>query len=85
MTATVRTTCERCGDVELPVVEANLGIPDSGEDTVLEFVCPRCGSQQRQLVNHRGTMLLVRAGVGITVATGPLPSDALPSSSDESR
>jgi hypothetical protein len=87
MAATVRITCERCGDVELPAAEATLTIsgPTEGTPTHVTFGCPRCATSQSQPVNERGTLLLLRAGVGVTTAASPVTSDALPSHFDESR
>lgn len=85
MAATVMTTCERCGDVELPIAAASLSIPGHDAVTAVEFRCPQCDTPQRRVVTERATLLLLRAGAGVTADAGPLGSERLPSPSDESR
>lgn len=85
MAATVITTCGRCGDVELPVAGARLLVPAEGEPTAVQFACPQCGTPQRQTLNERATLLLMRAGVVLSTDAGPLGTERLPSPSDESR
>ena len=60
---TIRTTCERCGDIELTT--ADLGLELSAEDSTgnYRFACPTCGVVQRKPANHRVVSILLATGV----------------------
>lgn len=68
MAATISTTCERCGTVDVPVpaTRLSLSLSETESRNVLHFACPSCGTDQLHHVTERGTRLLT--GAGITVA-----------------
>jgi hypothetical protein len=67
MVASVRTTCARCGTVELPVEAGRLMIPTRVGETRarLEFCCPSCAEVQEQELTERSTLLLMDAGISV--------------------
>ncbi len=70
MTTTVKATCESCGTVEVPFADVRVNAPVlRGEQTVVDFTCPRCSGVGRQVLSERATMLLIRAGVQVVAAS----------------
>ena len=60
---TIRTTCSRCGDVELTI--ADIGLELIAEDATgnYRFACPTCGDVHRKPANHRVVSILLATGV----------------------
>jgi hypothetical protein len=84
MVASVKTTCARCGSVELPTESARILVPTAGAvHARMEFVCPRCGGRGSEALNERATMLLMRAGVSVGAVAEPFPSHAGPAHFDD--
>lgn len=60
---TIRTTCERCGDVELTTDDIALELAPSGTTGNYRFQCPFCASVQRRPANNRVVSILLATGV----------------------
>jgi len=71
---TIRTTCKRCGDVELTTKDIGLELAPEGSTGNYRFECPFCGIVQRRPANHRVVSILLATGVDyeIMTVTGPI-------------
>jgi len=77
----IRTTCQRCGDVELTPADLALQLsPSTGEGTYL-FDCPFCGDTQRRPAGHRVVSILLATGVSYDVFddVSPITEDEIAS------
>lgn len=64
---TIRTTCDRCGDVELTTADIGLELAPSGMTGCYRFTCPFCTSIQRRPANNRVVSILLATGVEYTI------------------
>ena len=71
---TIKTTCERCGDVELEPSDMSLELDPTQESGVYLFTCPNCVGIQRRPANPRVVSVLLATGVSYEVVT-PSPID----------
>ena len=71
---TIRTTCSRCGDVELTTFDVGLELTSEGGTGRYRFCCPICGDVQRRPANQRVVSILLATGVTyeIVPTAGPL-------------
>jgi len=71
---TIRTTCNRCGDVELTTADIGLELSSETSSGTYRFACPFCGITQRRPANHRVVSILLATGVeyDIIATTGPI-------------
>ena len=70
---TIRTTCSRCGDVELTPKDLALELtPNSGTGTYL-FDCPFCGLTERRPASQRVVSILLATGVTYEVVDVDVP------------
>ena len=60
---TIRTTCKRCGDVELTTADIGLELAADDSTGNYRFACPTCGSVQRKPASHRVVSILLATGV----------------------
>jgi len=60
---TIRTTCNRCGDVELTTSDIALELTSESSTGTYRFECPFCGVVQRRPANHRVVSILLATGV----------------------
>lgn len=68
---TIRTTCNRCGDIELTTADLRLElVADSGTGQYM-FECPFCECLQHRPANDRVVSILLATGVEYRV----LPTD----------
>lgn len=76
---TIRTTCSRCGDVELTTADIGLELTSEGSTGQYRFECPYCGGVQRRPANHRVVSILLATGVAHAVVptTGPITEDEI--------
>ena len=76
---TIRTTCKRCGDVELTTADIGLELAAEGSTGNYRFDCPFCGLVQRRPANHRVVNILLATGVDyqIITHTGPITEDEI--------
>ena len=70
---TIRTTCERCGDVELTTSDISLELEGSGDEGTYRFACPECLSIQRRPASHRVVSILLATGVAYEIAIETAP------------
>ncbi len=76
---TIRTTCGRCGDVELTPNDLSLELsPNSGTGSYL-FDCPFCGEVERRPASQRVVSILLATGVVYEVvdANSPITEDEI--------
>ena len=71
---TIKTTCERCGDVELEPDDLALELDPTQESGVYVFTCPSCIGVQRRPANPRVVNVLLATGVSYEVVA-PSPLD----------
>ncbi len=70
---TIRTTCNRCGDVELTTRDVGLELEAEGAEGSYRFCCPFCGTTQRKPANQRVVSILLATGVGYEIVGSPEP------------
>ncbi len=76
---TIRTTCTRCGDVELTTADIGLELVAHGATGSYRFECPFCGVVQRRPANERVVSILLATGVTYEVVStaGPITEDEI--------
>lgn len=60
---TIKTTCSRCGDVQLSPEDLALELDPSEEMGNYRFACPTCQTVQRRPANARVVSVLLATGV----------------------
>lgn len=70
---TIRTTCERCGDVELTVRQVGLRLDADGTGGSYRFDCPFCGTLQCKPASRRVVSILLATGVAYEIVPVPGP------------
>jgi hypothetical protein len=70
---TIRTTCNRCGDVELTTADLALELTAIGGTGHYRFDCPFCDATQRRVANHRVVSILLATGVRYEVVSEDTP------------
>jgi len=68
----IRTTCQSCGDIELPAWAVTVTLTDHAEG-LLVFTCPECESDGQVDADAAAVALLKAAGVHIALNCDPLP------------
>ncbi len=63
--ATVRASCQTCGDVELTTREVQVQMCAATEDGTYSFLCPSCRLIVNKPAEQRVVELLVSAGVRV--------------------
>ena len=78
---TIRTTCNRCGDVELTTQDVGLELAADGGTGRYRFRCPFCFAVQRRPANQRVVSILLATGVEyeIVPAAGPITESEIQS------
>jgi len=76
---TIRTTCDRCGDVELTTSDIALELAPSGTTGSYRFECPFCASIQRRPANNRVVSILLATGVEYEIIDpgGPITEEEI--------
>ncbi len=64
---TIRTTCSRCGDVELTTGDVGLELAGEGGEGRYRFDCPLCGATERRPANERVVSILLATGVSYEI------------------
>lgn len=64
---TIRTTCSRCGDVELTTGDVGLELLEHRGEGHYRFDCPTCGCTQRRPASHRVVSILLATGVAFEI------------------
>ena len=74
---TIKTTCSRCGDVDLTPKDLVLELGDD-EAGVYRFTCPTCGVVERRGATPRVVSILLATGVAVDVARpAPISEDEI--------
>ena len=77
---TIRTTCPRCGEVDMGPESILLSVRSNGREGSYRFTCPECEDAVEKRADRKIVALLVSAGVDID-RDGRDRADARPSSS----
>jgi hypothetical protein len=67
---TIRTTCPRCGEVDMGPEAISLSVRSNGREGAYRFTCPSCEDDVEKRADRKIVALLVSAGVDVE------PSDA---------
>ena len=62
---TIRTTCPRCGEVDMGPEAISLSVRSSGREGSYRFTCPRCDDAVEKRADRKIVALLVSAGVDL--------------------
>jgi hypothetical protein len=74
---TIRTTCPRCGEVDMGPEAISLSVRASGREGSYRFTCPRCDDPVEKRADRKIVALLVSAGVDLEPrGGGELPEGA---------
>lgn len=75
---TIKTTCSRCGDVELTPRDLALELEPNEESGTYRFNCPDCGEVERRPANARVVSVLLATGVAYEVVRlDPITEDEI--------
>ena len=62
---TIRTTCPRCGEVDMGPEAILLSVRQNGREGSYRFTCPNCADDVEKRADRKIVALLVSAGVDI--------------------
>jgi hypothetical protein len=62
---TIRTTCPRCGEVDMGPQAILLSVQEGGREGTYRFTCPLCADDVEKRADRKIVALLVSAGVGV--------------------
>src|SRR5438132_3894591 len=62
---TIRTTCPRCGEVDMGPEAILLSVRQDGREGSYRFTCPQCADDVEKRADRKIVALLVSAGVDI--------------------
>jgi predicted RNA-binding Zn-ribbon protein involved in translation (DUF1610 family) len=62
---TIRTTCPRCGEVDMGPESILLSVRENGREGSYRFTCPECEDAVEKRADRKIVALLVSAGVDI--------------------
>lgn len=62
---TIRTTCPRCGEVDMGPESILLSVTQSGREGTYRFTCPTCMDAVEKRADRKIVALLVSAGVDV--------------------
>jgi len=62
---TIRTTCPRCGEVDMGPDAISLSVRSNGREGSYRFTCPSCADDVEKRADRKIVALLVSAGVDI--------------------
>jgi hypothetical protein len=74
---TIRTTCPRCGEVDMGPEAISLSVRSSGREGSYRFTCPRCDDAVEKRADRKIVALLVSAGVDLEPRGGSDTGDTL--------
>jgi hypothetical protein len=63
---TIRTTCPRCGEVDMGPESILLSVMQGGREGSYRFTCPSCSNAVEKRADRKIVALLVSAGVDVT-------------------
>src|SRR5438067_4991476 len=67
---TIRTTCPRCGEVDMGPEAILLSVRQNGREGSYRFTCPSCADDVEKRADRKIVALLVSAGVDIDRGEG---------------
>ena len=67
---TIRTTCPRCGEVDMGPQAILLSVRQNGREGSYRFTCPSCSDDVEKRADRKIVALLVSAGVDIDQGEG---------------
>ena len=70
---TIRTTCPRCGEVDMGPEAISLSVRSNGREGSYRFTCPSCADDVEKRADRKIVALLVSAGVDVDA-----PAEASP-------
>jgi ribosomal protein S27AE len=73
---TIRTTCPRCGEVDMGPEAISLSVRSGGREGSYRFTCPSCADGVEKRADRKIVALLVSAGVDLE-RRGEEPMDEL--------
>jgi hypothetical protein len=87
---TIRTTCPRCGEVDMGPTAIRLQVERDGREGVYRFTCPTCMDAVEKRADRKIVALLVSAGVDVAgraaaVAARDVEPEELPFPSEDPR
>ena len=68
---TIRTTCPRCGEVDMGPEAILLSVAQGGCEGTYKFVCPSCTDSVEKRADRKIVALLVSAGVDVDASRAP--------------
>jgi hypothetical protein len=74
---TIRTTCPRCGEVDMGPEAISLSVRPSGREGSYRFTCPRCDDAVEKRADRKIVALLVSAGVDLEPRSDTEASETL--------
>jgi hypothetical protein len=74
---TIRTTCPRCGEVDMGPEAILLSVRENGREGSYRFTCPSCEDDVEKRADRKIVALLVSAGVDVAGGGGSTEQDAL--------
>jgi hypothetical protein len=74
---TIRTTCPRCGEVDMGPEAIMLSVRENGREGSYRFTCPSCADDVEKRADRKIVALLVSAGVDVAGSGGGMAQDAL--------
>jgi predicted RNA-binding Zn-ribbon protein involved in translation (DUF1610 family) len=74
---TIRTTCPRCGEVDMGPEAISLSVRSSGREGSYRFTCPRCDDAVEKRADRKIVALLVSAGVDLEPRSGSELNESL--------
>lgn len=69
--ATIRASCDTCGDVEFTTAQVRVHAPEDGGAGTYSFQCPRCRTTVVRPAERPTMDLLIAAGVRVTTWRRP--------------
>ena len=70
--ALLKTTCKRCGEIELPVERVLLRICEDDETGVCVIRCPDCGDRFVKPANDAMIVMLLAVGIEVSMWSAAL-------------
>jgi hypothetical protein len=74
---TIRTTCPRCGEVDMGPEAILLSVRENGREGSYRFTCPSCEDDVEKRADRKIVALLVSAGVDVAGGGGSGAQDGL--------
>lgn len=70
----LKTTCDHCGEIELPVERVLLRIDERDDSGVCVFRCPTCGRRFVKEANDAMMVMLLAVGIEVSMWSSSMSS-----------